>query len=152
MTNKQPATTARSNSAPSPALKRLGDKLVGTWRLTGGAEGTVRFEWLEGRHFLIQHVDLTVRGRQIKGIEVLGHLHRVNEPPSDEIWTRFYSFLDGLTLDYVYELDGNALTIWFMKKNSDNRFRGAFTADGTSYSGAWSWPGGGYKVAASRIS
>ena len=152
MAKQQQQTKPRSNSGSSTALTRLGDKLLGTWRLTGGAEGTIQFEWLEGGHFLIQHVDLRVLGRQIKGIEVLGHLHRVNEPPSNEIWTRFYSFLDGLTLDYVYELDGNDLTIWFMKKNSDNRFRGAFTADGKSYTGAWLWPGGGYDVVASRIS
>src|SRR5205085_8043911 len=100
---------------------------------------------------LIQHVDLRVLGRQIKGIELLGHLHRVNESQSEEIWTRFYSFFDGLTLDYVYELDGDALTIWFMKKNSDNRYRGTFTADGKSFTGAWSWPGGGYDVVGTRI-
>ena len=148
--HKQPMK-AHSNAAPSSALRRLGDVLLGTWRLTGGAEGTIRFEWLEGGHFLIQHIDLKVLGRQIKGIEVLGHLHRVNEPPTDEIWTRFYSFHDGLTLDYVYELDGHALTIWFMKKNSDNRYRGTFSAGGESFSGAWSWPGGGYEVTGSRI-
>ena len=72
--------------------------------------------------------------------------------PVRRAWRTTWGFLDGFTLDYVYELDGNALTIWFMKKNSDNRYRGTFTADGTSYTGAWSWPGGGYNVAASRIS
>jgi hypothetical protein len=45
--HKQPMKT-RSNAAPSPALRRLGDVLLGIWRLTGGAEGTIRFEWLEG--------------------------------------------------------------------------------------------------------
>lgn len=151
MAKQNEPTKTRSNTTPSTALKRLGDKLVGTWKLTGGAEGTIRFESLEGRHFLIQHVDLKVLGRQIKGIEVLGHLHRVGEEPSEDIWTRFYSFLDGLTLDYVYELDGNVLTIWFMKKNSDNRYRGTFSADGKSFTGAWAWPGGGYEVTGTRI-
>jgi hypothetical protein len=151
MAEQKDRMKTHSNAAPSTALGRLGEKLIGTWKLTGGAEGTIRFEWLEGGHFLIQHVDLRVLGRQIKGIELLGHLHRVNEPPSEEIWTRFYSFFDGLTLDYVYELDGDALTIWFMKKNSDNRYRGTFTADGKSFTGAWSWPGGGYDVVGTRI-
>lgn len=90
-------------------------------------------------------------GHQIKGIEALGYLHRVGERPSEEVWTRFYSFLDGLTLDYVYELNGNALTIWFMKKNSDNHYRGTFSADAKSFIGAWSWPGGGYAVTGTRI-
>jgi hypothetical protein len=154
MPKQQQRRTSRTTATtpPSPALEHLGDKLVGTWKLTGGAEGTIRFEWQEGGHFLFQHIDLTVLGRHIKGVEVIGHLHRVSEEPSAEIWTRFYSFLDGLTLDYVYELDGNALTIWFMKKNSDNLYRGTFSADGKSYSGAWSWPGGGYEMTATRSS
>jgi hypothetical protein len=43
------------------------------------------------------------------------------------------------------------LAIWFMKKNSDNHYRGTFSAGGESFSGAWSWPGGGYEVTGSRI-
>jgi hypothetical protein len=43
---------------PSPDLKRLGDRLVGTWEVTGGAQGRVTFEWMEGGFFLIQRVDL----------------------------------------------------------------------------------------------
>jgi hypothetical protein len=143
-------TNAR-DAAPSAALKRIGEALVGTWKLSGGAEGTIRYEWTEGGRFLIQHVDLKAFGRQIKGIEVIGQLHRVGEQPSEDVWTRFYSFLDGLTLDYVYELNGEKWTIWFMKKNSDNHFIGTFSDDGQSYSGAWAWPGGGYKVTGKRI-
>jgi hypothetical protein len=66
---------------------------------------------MEGGRFLVQHIDLKIFGRQIKGIEVIGNLHRVGEQPSEDVWTRFYSFLDGLTLDYVYELRGKELTI-----------------------------------------
>jgi hypothetical protein len=138
-------------SASIAALKCLGDALVGTWKLRGGAEGVIRYEWIEGGRFLIQHVDLTALGKQIKGIEVIGHLHRIGEPPSQDVWTRFYSALDGLTLDYVYELHGNELTISFMKKNSDNRFVGTFSNDWRSYSGAWAWPGGGYEVTGKRV-
>jgi hypothetical protein len=137
--------------APSAALKRIGDALVGAWKLSGGANGVIRYEWMEGGMFLLQHVDLEVFGRQIKGIEVVGHLHRPGEQPSEDVWTRFYSCLDGLTLDYVYELRGKELTIWFMKKNSDNRFRGILSDDGQSYTGAWAWPGGGYEVTGHRI-
>ena len=148
----EPAQRKRPpDAAPSAALKPLGDLLVGTWQLSGGAEGTIRYEWMEGARFLIQHIDLKAFGRQIKGIEAIGHLHRVGEQRSDEVWTRFYSLLDGLTLDYVYELNGKELTIWFMKKNSDNRFVGTFSNDGQSYTGAWAWPGGGYQVTGKRI-
>jgi hypothetical protein len=103
-------TNAR-DAAPSAALKGIGGALVGTWKLSGGAEGVIRYEWMEGGRFLVQHADLKAFGRQIKGIEAIGNLHRVGEQPSEDVWTRFYSFLDGLTLDYVYELRGKELTI-----------------------------------------
>lgn len=128
-------TNAR-DGATSAALKSIGNALLGTWKLSGGAEGRIRYEWMEGGRFLIQRVDLKAFSRQIKGIEVIGHLHRVGQQPSEDVWTRFYSALDGLTLDYVYELHGKELTIWFMKKNSDNRFVGTFSDDGESYTGA----------------
>jgi hypothetical protein len=83
----------------SAALKQLGEALIGTWRLTDGPEGEIRFEWADGWFFLIQHVYIQVLGRRIKGTEIIGHLHRVGEAPTDEIWTRFYSLRDGLTLD-----------------------------------------------------
>jgi hypothetical protein len=148
-------STRQSNSpqgpTPSAALRRLGEMLVGTWKLSGDAEGQIRFEWMEGGMFLVQHVDLAVFGRRHKGIEILGHLHRVNEEPSAEIWTRFYSFFDGLTLDYVYELRDDTLTIWFGRKNSDNRYTGRFSKDRRSFEGAWQWPGGGYEVKGTKI-
>ncbi|MFY9905540.1 MAG: hypothetical protein WBX02_00945 [Terriglobales bacterium] len=139
------------DAGTSAALKRIGDALAGTWKLSSGIEGVIRYEWTEGGRFLIQHVDLMAFGRRIKGIEIIGNLHRIGEQPSEDVWTRFYSFLDGLTLDYVYELRGKELTIWFMKKNSDNRFVGTFSDDGRSYAGAWAWPGGGYELMANRI-
>jgi hypothetical protein len=49
------------DAAPSDVLRQLGDALVGTWQLSGGAEGTIRYERMEGGHFLIQHVDPRVR-------------------------------------------------------------------------------------------
>jgi hypothetical protein len=33
---------------PSDAMVAL-DRLVGTWTVTGGAEGTVRYEWMPGQ-------------------------------------------------------------------------------------------------------
>jgi len=150
MSTEKKTTSSRDVNAPSAALKRIGEIFVGAWNLSGGAKGTIRYEWADGGFFLIQHVDLTIFGRRIRGIEMIGHLHRVAEDPSDDIWTRFYSFGDGLTLDYVYELDGKTLTIWFMKKGSDNRYVGEFSKDGNSFEGAWAWPGGGYEVTGIR--
>lgn len=133
-------------------LQQLGQMLVGSWRLFGDASGSIQYEWAEGGFFLIQHVDIVVLDRPIKGIEIIGHMHRAGEEPSAEIFSRFYSFGDGLTLDYVYEPNGGTFTIWFKYKGSDNRFVGIFSDDLCSYEGAWTWPGGGYKVTANKVS
>ena len=54
-------------------LKSLGDRLVDTWEVSGGTQGKITFEWIEGGFFPIQHVDLKQYGQRIKGIEVIGH-------------------------------------------------------------------------------
>lgn len=36
---------------PSPDLKSL-DRLVGTWKVSGEAQGQMRYEWKEGGFFL----------------------------------------------------------------------------------------------------
>lgn len=143
--------TRPSRSSPSAALGRLAEALAGTWKISGDAQGQARYERPEGGHFLFQHVELEYAGRKIQGLEVLGHLHRLDAPPTKEVWTRFYSYLDGLTLDYVYELKGNLLTIWFGKKGSNNFYRGRFSEDRNTLTGAWQWPGGGYRTTNTRI-
>lgn len=126
---------------PSPAMRAL-DRLVGSWSVTGGAEGEVRYEWMPGRFFLLQHVELTQYGQPVTGMEVIGHLRPFGEPPGDDIVSRFYDS-QGNTLDYTYELDGDALTIWAGTKGSPAYFRGTFSADDRSLSGEWVYPGGG---------
>jgi hypothetical protein len=137
---------------PSQPLKQL-DRLVGRWKTSGGVEGTVIYEWMEGGFFLVQRVDLEGFGQQIRGIEVIGHLHPFGEAPGEEIRSRFYSALDGMTLDYVYELDGDTLTIWGGEKGSPAYYQGKFSADGSTLTGAWVYPdGGGYESTSTRIS
>jgi hypothetical protein len=82
---------------PHPDLTSL-DRLVGTWAVSGEAEGTVVYEWTEGGFFLLQHVDLGGN----KGLEVIGHEHRYGEEPSVDIRSRYYGFSEGETLDYTY--------------------------------------------------
>ena len=55
--------------------------------------------------------------------------------PTPEIWSRVYIFNSGYTLDYVYEMEGRDLTIWFRHRGSDNRMRGRYSPDGTGFSG-----------------
>ncbi len=87
------------------------DRLVGTWEMSGDVQGRVSFEWMEGGFFLIQCVDLGRPGQRIKGIEIIGHERPFGAEPSEEIKSRFYSNT-GDTLDYVYKLEGDTLTIW----------------------------------------
>lgn len=135
---------------PNPDLKTL-DRLVGEWKVSGGATGTVRFEWMEGGFFLLQHVDLEQDGLKIKGIEYIGHLRSFDGEPSEEIWSRYYDSM-GSTFDYVYQMDGDTLTIWAGKKDSPAYYKGKFSADGNSCTGDWVYPGGGgYNSTMTRI-
>jgi hypothetical protein len=139
--------------APDPAadLQALGARLVGAWRVSGGTEGTIRYEWMEGGFFLIQHVELEQYGQRVTGMELIGHLRPFGQPPSPAIHSRFYA-TTGDTLDYVYELDGDTLTIWAGEKGSPAYFRGTFSAGGDTLAGEWVYPGGGgYQSTATRI-
>lgn len=149
--NTNDAEMGEQSTEPSPDLKRL-DRLVGTWAMSGDVGGTVRYEWMEGGFFLIQHINLEqADGHRTTGMEVIGHLHAYNQAPSPEIWSRYYSGT-GETLDYVYEIEGDTLTIWFGGRESPAYYRATFSSDGTTLNGAWHYPGGGgYTSNATRI-
>ncbi|MFI7107637.1 hypothetical protein ACIBK9_15085 [Nonomuraea sp. NPDC050227] len=135
---------------PSPELKAL-DRLVGTWKVTGGAEGTVRYEWLPGRFFLVQHVELAQFGEPVTGIEVIGNLRPFGEPAGADVVSRYYDSA-GNTFDYVYELDGDRLTIWAGAKGGPAYYAGTFDAEGTTLTGEWVYPGGGgYASTSTRV-
>jgi hypothetical protein len=107
---------------------------------------------MEGSFFLIQRVDLERYGHKIKGLEIIGHLQPFGEGPSKDMKSRFYSYLDGMTLDYVYEIEGDTLTIWGGERGSPAYYRGTFGADGNTLTGAWVYPGGGgYEATAIRV-
>ena len=132
---------------PAPDLRAL-DRLVGTWELSGDVTGTVTYEWMEGGFFLLQRVDL---GSEASGLEVIGHERGYGAEPSADIKSRFYSNA-GDTLDYVYELEGDTLTIWFGQKGSLAYYRGEFGGDGSTLTGAWHYPGGGgYQATSTRV-
>ncbi|MGW1277692.1 hypothetical protein ACWD4V_12145 [Streptomyces tsukubensis] len=139
------ATAApEATAAPGPdAAVRALDKLIGTWRVSGGAEGTVSYRRLEGGYFLLQDIALEQFGQPVTGIEVIGRLKEFGaEEPGEDIRSRYYDSM-GNTFDYVYELDGDTLTIWGGEKGSPAYYRAAFSADGNTLSGAWVYPGGG---------
>jgi hypothetical protein len=135
---------------PNPDMEGL-NKLVGTWNVTGGAQGQVTYEWMEGGFFLLQHVDLEQHGQRLKGIEVIGHEQTFGASPSEDIKSRYYDSM-GNTLDYVYEVVGDTLTIWGGERGSPAYYKGQFSDDGTTCSGAWVYPGGGgYESTMTRV-
>lgn len=64
-----------SNERPA-GLKYL-DRLVGTWTMSGGAEGQITYEWMDGGFFLIPHGDINQQGQLMKHIEIIGYHHPV---------------------------------------------------------------------------
>jgi len=136
---------------PNPDLKSL-ERLIGTWKQSGGIAGEITYEWMEGGFFLIQRVDLEQGEQKIKGIEIIGHLQMFGEEPGKDIKSRFYSFLDGMTLDYVYEIIGDTLTIWGGERGSPAYYKGQFSKDGNTLTGGWVYPGGGgYEATTTRV-
>jgi hypothetical protein len=139
-------------TSPAPALKAL-EGLIGSWKVKGrefGSEGKiygqVSFEWMENGAFLIQKVDLNHNGFNIKGFEYIGY-----DEESQSVKSRFFDTTGNL-YEYVWELDGDSLTIWGGYAGSAAVFRGAFSSDNNRYSGHWEWPGGGYESTMIRIS
>lgn len=142
--------TEQSLPQPNPDLKSL-DRLVGTWNLTGDAEGSVIYEWMQGNFFLIQHFEITLFGHTVQGIEVIGHLQPFGEAPGKDIRSRAYDNT-GNTLDYVYEIEDDTLTIWGGEKGSPSYYKGTFGDRGNTNAGEWVYPGGGgYKSTMTRV-
>ena len=128
---------------PSLTLKKL-DRLVGTWKVSGpDISGQVIYSWMEGGFFLIQHVDLEQYGQKIKGIEIIGQDREFGvESPSEDIKSRYFGNM-GNTFNYTYEILEDTLIIWGGEKGSPAYYKGQFSQDGNSNSGAWVYPGGG---------
>ena len=128
---------------PNPELKSL-DRLVGTWKVSGPEiEGDVTYEWLEGGFFLVQRFDFQQAGHDVRGIEIIGYERGFGATePSKDIRSRAFDNA-GNTFEYTYEIEGDTLTIWGGERGSPAYYRGKFTKDGKTNSGAWVYPGGG---------
>lgn len=135
-------------SIPNPMLNTL-ERLIGTWTVfdpTGQEEmkGQVRFEWMDGNFFMMQHVQLVHHGRAITGLEIIGY-----DADSDSLKSSYYGNT-GEIFKYVWELEGDTLTIWGGEKGSPARYIGKFSDDGDTNVGGWEWPGGGYQSGMKR--
>ena len=111
-----PSTTTNHLAGHLPAqphaLLRTLQPLVGTWKLIGlDVDGVIRWEWMEGGFFLIQHFDLQQQGHQ-KGIEYTGYDEETGTLRSRLMQT------NGSRFTYTYEIDGDTWYYWFGNKGS----------------------------------
>jgi hypothetical protein len=130
---------------PNPELKKL-ERLLGTWKIDGDfVTGKVKFEWMEGGFFMIQHINFQRGDRTIKGVEYIGF--------DEDTQTLRAHLMDnnGSNFTYTWDLEGDTLRIWFGEKGSDNFYVGHFNDIGDSYSGRRQWPGGGYEAIATKL-
>ncbi|MGH2382050.1 MAG: hypothetical protein ACRDG7_12635 [Candidatus Limnocylindria bacterium] len=133
---------------PDAALTAL-DRLVGRWRLSGEASGTVTYRWLPGGRFLIQDGELELFGHRNTFTEIIGREKPFGGEPSTDIKSRTYTS-EGDTLDYVYDLDGDTLTIWGGHRGSESYYRGTLSADGNGRCDRTRAPAPGRQPRASR--
>jgi hypothetical protein len=134
---------------PNPLLRQA-DRLIGNWHITGpDVEGTVRYEWMEGGFFFIQHFDLVQGGYHAKGIEYTGF-----DEETGTLRSRLMS-TDGSRFMYTYVFDGDKMYYYFGEKGSDTYSLGTFSPDGNRATGRWRIPNpdgttGGYEYVMQR--
>ena len=127
---KPPALKAAD--AKADAKLRSLDRLIGVWAVSDPhgddtIEGHIVYEWLVGRRFLIQQVNLA----GIKGLEVIGY-----DENSGTLRSHYFDST-GEVLQYRYELDGNRIAVAIDMEGRKGRFTGTFAEDGNSYRGSW---------------
>ena len=140
-----------ADASPLIDLAALGDRLVGTWVLTGDVEGETTWEWMEGGFFLIQRGWTRRDGVERRYLQVIGHDRMLGFEPAEAITGRLYTD-HGDTHTYVCECDGDSITIWMEEKGAPAVYAGAFSPDGDTIDGVWLWPGGSYRQTMNRVS
>ena len=135
---------------PGAALTALGEKLVGTWEISGGSRGETTYEWMAGGFFLVQRGVVEGDGDTFEFMQIIGNDRPAGAEPDEAITGRLYTSR-GDTLTYVCEQDGDRLTIWFGAKGSPAFYKGEFSNGGNTLNGTWEWPGGGYDETMTRV-
>ena len=132
------------NAAPQmptadPALREL-DRFIGRWKLTGrliGSDedtisGESSYRWLPGGFFMEQRISLNFMGMAIESHELVGYDAESKTYPST-----VYSNMSPLPLPYVWNVDGDDVTISVTYGPLDATFTGRFGADGDTFNGGW---------------
>ena len=142
-----PTAAASASPAQPPGAGQLAGRhlLARNWR----RKGQVTYEWMDGGFFLLQQVALEQYGQRIEGLEIIGHERQFGAEPSQDIKSRFYDSL-GNTLDYVYQLDGDTLTIW-PREGLPGLLRGHLQRRRQHRCWRLGLPGGGYESTMTRV-
>lgn len=121
---------------PSPALNVL-NRLVGIWTVSGpdGLTGAVHAGWMDGGYFLRQQVELHHRGRSVSGVEYIGH------DLTHDALTSHYFDSRGARPMYVWQMDGDTLTVRQCGADAPGRLVGMVGEDGNPDVGRRVWPG-----------
>jgi len=140
---------------PHQRLHNL-DVLEGAWQLEGhdldgGSlfSGTVTRRWAPGGYFLVQR--MRIDGEDEEGAEYIGY-----DYARDELRSMFFSAegpgpFCSFALEYVWQVQGDSLTIWHGERDSPARFLGTIDPTGDIIDGRWEWPGGGYHATSRRL-
>ena len=119
------------------------DRFIGEWTMTAGppggppwpGEARVRFEWLDGRAFLVERWTLAAaglpEGTPTSGTSILGC--------DAAHGTYFQLYYDDRGVHRVYEmgLRGGEWTLRRAAPPFAQRFTGTFSADGATITGRW---------------
>ena len=118
----------RKDNGLNPELKQL-SRMIGTWKAwdSEGRESKTSFEWMEGKHFLIHHVELEDK----TGIEFIGY-----DEPTDSVKS-FYFDTAGNSRQYTYHLRENMIKITIDMPDIQGEFNGDFSRDGNELTGKW---------------
>jgi hypothetical protein len=82
--------TTSGTRQPDAALRAL-DRLVGTWRISGDATGSVTCRWMQGGFFLVQEGELELFGHHNTFTEIIGRERPFGGEPSSDIKSRTYT-------------------------------------------------------------
>lgn len=135
-------------------------RFIGNWKLTHRDLNTKEewgghdtFAWLPGGRFLAfhHHEDNNDSTNGIDGVMIIGNEMGWEETePDKEIVGHWFESSSGHHYKYIWEVDGDNVQFWLISKQSGMSFKGAFSEDGNTITGAWTWPGGGYDLTMQR--
>ena len=129
--------SSTAQAAASPGLEKL-EAFVGTWSTAGeiraGEHGPAtafsaidRYEWMEGGHFLLHHVDARMGDGHLVALEVIGYDAATGTYPMRSFDSQ------GNTGTHTARMQDGTWTF----QGESERFTGRFSDDGNTITGLW---------------